>query len=102
QMFFGTVVEKLVADASIHLARWVFGLFNAGNILVISSTAMKYSSNEWHLVATAAGSALIVVALALLGWLIRPSGPSRLKTSAYAVILILAGSIPVGMFLAAR
>lgn len=101
QVLFGTAAGKL-PGVDARPANWlVYAQFNAGNALVIASTAMKYAGHGQHLGVTAVGSTLVVAGLALFAWVLRVAPSSRLKTGAYVVIVVLAVATPIGMVLAA-
>lgn len=99
QVFLGLSVIQLVKKSATRSVLWVFGLFNAGNALVIVSTLLKYSHYDHHLVVTIAGALLIALAMIILGRQIRQARPSTLRSLTYAVIAILISSSLLGLVL---
>lgn len=98
QVFFGLALERLAVNNRLNYV--TFGLFVAGNILVIAGSAVKYAGLSWNMPVTIAGSVLLIATLALLGWTIRNAKRSFLKLSVYTVVICLAISIPTGLILA--
>ncbi len=99
QLFFGKVFAKLGHNDARRIAYVVFALFNAGNALVIASTVAKYAGLDWNTPPAVIGSLLLIAALALLSWHIQDTKPSWIKTAVYLVVVVLAVSIPIGLFL---
>ncbi len=102
QICLGLALERLASSSSNKLGYAAFGLLVAGNVFVITGSAVKYAGLEWNMPVTATGSVLLVAALALVGWAIRGAKRSRLKAGAYVGIVGLAVCIPIGLVLAQR
>ena len=100
QVFFGIVLGRLLPSEKAWRIYGIFALFNAGNALVIMSTAVKYAGLDWNIPVTTAGSGVLVAALVLLGLCLYSARQSRLTLAAYVVIIGLIVSIPVGLLLA--
>lgn len=100
QIFLASVVAQLMQASSRKLLYQMFALFNAGNILVILSSVLKYSGYENHVMVTTVGAALVIAALGEFGWQLRRAKASQLRTWAYAMIALLIVTALIGIFLA--
>lgn len=100
QIFLASVVAQLMQTSSRKLLYQMFALFNAGNILVILSSVLKYSGYDKHVTLTIMGAITLMAAMGWLGWLLRSAKASRLKTWTYVMLLLLISSALVGIVLA--
>jgi len=98
QIFLSLASERLASG--IKSSYIAFGLFTIGNTLVIAGSAIKYAKLGWNMPVTVIGSALLVVSLALLGWIFRKAKWSPLKICVYTVLIGLIVSVLVGLVLA--
>lgn len=100
QLFLGLSVAQLAPKSPWRQVGWVYGLFNTGNLLILTSTVSKYSDFELHLVVTILGSVLIVASMGRLVWLIRGAKSSWLKATTFGLAALLSISSLFGVVLA--
>lgn len=99
QIAFGASLKHLAEKATRTAVDWAWGGFNAGGLLVMYSTMLKYGgyNNEPALYV---GSFFIIIAMFSMLHATRRAKHSHLRTGFYILVLVILVSVPTGIVLA--
>lgn len=101
QAFFGVTLKHLAGKSVRTAVDWAWGGYNAGSLLVMYSTLLKYEHMN-HLPYLYTGSALLVLAMFSMLYATKSAPESRLKLVFYVLVAIILISVPSGLVLSGK